>query len=126
MTKSIYRKILYFMLILWTISFVYITIRTNFFDDFIETMEVNRQIKQFENSKIAKTSSDDNEAKLELNFKSKEDKVEYEKLKEKQTTIYQRFNKPLDGIFAVACLICSWLTLFFIIGGSPFYDDLPE
>lgn len=126
MTKSIYRKILYFMLILWTISFVYITIRTNFFDDFTETMEVNRQINRFENSATTKTSSDDNEAKLELNFKSKEDKAEYEKLKEKQNAIYQRFNKPLDGIFAVTCLIFSWSTLFFIIGGIPFYDDLPN
>lgn len=65
--------------------------------------------------------------KLELNFKSEEDKAEYEKLKEKQNAIYQRYNKPLDGIFAVTCIICSVLTLFFfIMGGSPFYDDLPD
>lgn len=126
MTKSIYRKILYFMLILWTISFVYITIRTNFFDDFVETMEVNRQINQFENSKTTEINSGDDEEKLELKFKSKEDKDKYEKLKAKQNSIYQKYNKPLDGFFAVTCLIFSWLTLFFIIGGMPFYDDLPD
>lgn len=63
MTKSIYRKILYFMLILWTISFVYLTIRTNFFDDFAETMEVNKQINQFDDSQITKTNSSDYEKK---------------------------------------------------------------
>lgn len=126
MTKSIYRKILYFMLILWTISFVYITIRTNFFDDFTEATLLNSQIRQFETVNLTKTCSGDYEQKIELNFKSKEDKAEYEKLKEKQNAIYQRFNKPLDGIFAVTCLIFSWSTLFFIIGGIPFYDDLPN
>lgn len=126
MTKSIYRKILYFMLILWTISFVYIAIRTNFFDDFAETMEVNRQINRFENGATTKTCSDDDEEKLELKFKSKEDKDKYEELKAKQNAIHQKHNTIFDKIFAGICLIFSWSTVFFVIGGIPFYDDLPE
>lgn len=126
MTKSIYRKIVYLIMILWLISTIGIIFRGNFLDDFTEATLLNSQIRQFETVNMTKTYSGDYEQKIELNFKSKEDKAKYEELKARQNVIYQRHNSTFDKACSFGFVICSWLTLFFLIAGLPYYDRFPE